>query len=55
MSFYGVNGVVVEPDVSVWLQLISRLSLGAGSSSPCGLACPVLQVPRGSAPSGIFQ
>ena len=49
--------MVVEQDVSVRLQLASMLSLGAGSrqSSPCGLVCPISQVPGASVPLGHFQ
>ena len=52
VSFYQVmNGAAVEHDVSTGLQLVSMLSLGAGSSR-CGLVCPVSWVLE---PSGCFQ
>ena len=41
-EFLSGNGEVVEQDVSVRLQLVLMLSLGAGSGGCCGLVCPVL-------------
>ena len=42
-EFSSGDGAAVEQDVSAGLQLVSMLSLGAGSSHcGCGPVCPVL-------------
>ena len=56
MSPYGLGGGgrVVEQDVSVRLQVVSMLSLGAGSSGSCALVRPCFTGSGASVPSGRF-